>query len=154
MFLQLLKFLIFNPVITWDGNINYDNLTLFLINKDNVWYSCINDPITLDCEILQYLKVFTFHHSLRFLFIPATNSFQSTFTTKLPVDISCHVIMPSFIFCLRQLTTLTHHMGHSFSLTSAHSAQRGFCCVINIKSCSGAPAREARQRSTMGNKIW
>ena len=25
-------------------------------------------------------------------------------------------------------------MGHRFSLTSAHSAQRGFCCVINMKS--------------------
>ena len=29
----------------------------------------------------------TFHHSLRLLFIPAISSFQSTFTTKLPVDI-------------------------------------------------------------------
>ena len=42
--------------------------------------------------------------------------------------------MPSFILCLRQLTALTHHMAHRFSLTSAHSAQRGFCCVINMKS--------------------
>ena len=41
----------------------------------------------------------------------------------------------SLIFCLRQLTALTHHMGHRFSLTSAHSTQRGFCCVINVKSC-------------------
>ena len=32
-----------------------------------------------------------------------------------------------------QLTALTHQMGHRFSLTS-HSAQRGFCCVINMKS--------------------
>ena len=88
----------------------------------------------MDCEIPQYLEVFTFHHSLRLLFIPAVSSFQSTFTTKLPVDIPCHVIVLSFIFCLRQLTTLTHHMGHRFSLTSAHSAQRGFCCVINMKS--------------------
>ena len=39
------------------------------------------------------------------------------------------------IFCLRQLTALTHYMGHRFSLTSAHSAQRGFCCVIDVKSC-------------------
>ena len=111
-----------------------DNLALILINKDNVWSSCLNFPITLDCEIPQYLEVFTFHHSLRLLFIPAISSFQSTFTTKLPVDIPCHVIMPSFIFCLRQLTALTHHMAHRFSLTSAHSAQRGFCCVINMRS--------------------
>ena len=54
------------------------------------------------------------------------SSFQSTFTTKLPIDIPRHVIVPSFIFCLRQLTALTHHMGHRFSLTSAHFAQRGF----------------------------
>ena len=39
-----------------------------------------------------------------------------------------------FIFCLRQLTALTPQMGHRFSLTSAHSAQGGFCCVINMKS--------------------
>ena len=38
---------------------------------------------------------------------------------------SDHGIMPSFIFCLRQLTALTHHMGHRFSLTSANSAHRG-----------------------------
>ena len=64
--------------------------------------------------------------------LPAIGSFQSTFTTKLPVDIPCRVIMPSFIFCL---TALAHHIGHRFSLSSAHSAQRGFCCVINMKSC-------------------
>ena len=64
--------------------------------------------------------------------LPAISSFQSTFTTKLPVDIPCRVIMPSFIFCL---TALAHHIGHRFSLSSAHSAQRGFCCVINMKSC-------------------
>ena len=68
-----------------------------------------------------------------FMFIPVISSFQSTFTTKLPMYIPRHVIVPSFIFCLRQLTALTHHMGHRFSLTSAHSAQRGFCCVINVK---------------------
>ena len=55
------------------------------------------------------------------------------FTTKLSVDIPCQVSMPSFIFCLRQLTALTRHMGHRFSLTPAHSTQRGFCCVINVK---------------------
>ena len=33
--------------------------------------------------------------------------------------------MPSFIFCLRQLTALTHLMGQRFSFTSARSAQRG-----------------------------
>ena len=104
------------------------------LHKDNVSSSCLNFPITLVCKIPQYLEVFTFQHSLRFLFIPDISSFQSTFTTKLPVDIPCHVIMPSFIFCLRQLTAPTHHMGHRFSLTSAHSAQRGFCCVINMKS--------------------
>ena len=76
----------------------------------------------------------TFRHSLRLLFIPAISSFQSAFTAKLPVNIPCHVFVPSFIFCLRQLTALTYHMGHRFSLTSAHSAQRGFCCVINMKS--------------------
>ena len=134
VFLYLLKFLLFHPVITWDGNINHDNLSLLLINKDNVWSSSLNFPITLDCEVPQYFEIFTFHHSLRLLFIPAISSFQSTFTTKLPVDIPCHIIMSSFIFCLRQLTALTHHMGHGFSLTSAHSTQRGFCCVINMKS--------------------
>ena len=82
----------------------------------------------------QNLEVFTFHHSLRLLFILAISSFQSTFTTTLPVDIPGHVIMPSSIFCLRQLTALTHHMGHRFSLTSAHSAQSGFRCVIDMKS--------------------
>ena len=62
----------FTPVITWDGNINYDNLSLLLINKDNVWSSCLNFPITctLYCKIPQYLEIFTFHHSLRLLFIP------------------------------------------------------------------------------------
>ena len=44
------------------------------------------------------------------------------------------LLCPPSVFCLRQLTALTHHMGHRFSLTSAHSAQRGFCCVINMKS--------------------
>ena len=48
------------------------------------------------------------------------------------MDIPRHLIVPSFIFCLRQLTTLTHHMDHRFSLTSEHSAQRGFCCGINV----------------------
>ena len=76
----------------------------------------LNFLITLDCEIPQYLEIFTFHYSLRLLFISAIVSFQSTFTTNLP-----------------QLTALTHQMGHRFSLTS-HSAQRGFCCVINMKS--------------------
>ena len=115
--------LIFHPVITWDGNINYDNLSLFLINKGNVWSSCLNFPITLDCEIPEFL-IFTFQHSLRLLFIPVASSFQFTFTTKLPVDIPCHVIMPTFIFCLRQITALTHRMSHRFSLAPAHSAQR------------------------------
>ena len=64
--------------------------------------------------------------------LPAISSVQSTFTTKLLVDKPCRVIMPSFIFCL---TALAHHMGHRFSLTSAHSARKGFCCVINMKSC-------------------
>ena len=114
--------------------INYENLSLLVINKDNVSFSCLNFPITLDDEIPQYLEVFTFHHSLRPLFIPAISSFQSTFTTKLPVDIQCHAIMPSFIFCLRPLTALSHHMGHCFSLTSTHSAQGGFCWKINMKS--------------------
>ena len=102
------------------------------MNKDNVWSSCINYPITLDCEIPQYLEIFTFHHSLRLLFIPVVSSFQFTFTTKLPVDTPCYVLMPSFVFCLRQLTSLTHHMGHRFSLAPAHSAQGGFCCVIYV----------------------
>ena len=115
----------FDPIITWDGNINYDNLSLLLINKDNGWSSCLNFPFTLDCEIPQYLEVFTFQYSLPLLFMPAIISFQSTFTTKLPADVPCHVIMPSFIFCLRQLTALTHLMGHRFSLTSANSAHRG-----------------------------
>ena len=100
--------------------------------EDNVWSSCLNFPITLDCEIPQYLEVFTFHHSLRLLFIPAISSFQSTFTTKLPVNNPHHVVVSSpFIFCLRQITALTHHMGHRFTLTSAHSAQTWFCCEIN-----------------------
>ena len=37
--------------------------------------SCLNFPITLDCEIPQYLEVFTFHHSLRLLFTPGISSF-------------------------------------------------------------------------------
>ena len=37
------------------------------------------------------------------------------------------------LYCLRQLTALTRHMGYRFSLTPAHSTQRGFCCVINVK---------------------
>ena len=44
-------------------------------------------------------------------------SVQSTFTTKLSADIPCHVVMPSFIFCLRQLTALTRLMGHRFYIT-------------------------------------
>ena len=113
----------------------YDNLSLLLINKDNVSSSCLNFPITLVCKIPQYLEVFTFQHSLRFLFIPDISSFQSTLTTKLPVDIPCYVIMPSF-YILSALAYRTHspQMGHRFSLTSAHSAQGGFCCVINMKS--------------------
>ena len=37
--------------------------------------SCLNFPITLDCEIPQYLEVFTFHHSLRLLFTPGISCF-------------------------------------------------------------------------------
>ena len=37
--------------------------------------SCLNFPSTLDCEIPQYLEVFTFHHSLRLLFTPGISSF-------------------------------------------------------------------------------
>ena len=33
-----------------------------------VW-SCLTFPVTLDCEISQYFEVFTFHHSLRLLFL-------------------------------------------------------------------------------------
>ena len=29
---------------------------------------------------------------------------------------------------------LTHHIGHFYSFTSAHSTQKGFCRVINVKS--------------------
>ena len=43
-------------------------------------------------------------------------------------------IVPSFKFCLCQRTALTHHLSYGFSLTSAHSTQRAFCCVINMKS--------------------
>ena len=85
----------------------YDNLSLLLINKDNVSSSCLNFPITLVCKIPQYLEVFTFQHSLRFLFIPDISSFQSTLTTKLPVDIPCYVIMPSF-YILSALAYRTH----------------------------------------------
>ena len=49
------------------------------------------------------------------------------------MDIPCLVIIPSFIFCLRQLTALTHHMGHRFSFAPVYSAQRRFSCVINVK---------------------
>ena len=104
--------------------------------KDNVWSSCLNPPVTLGVksEIPQYLNIFTFHHSLRFLFVPVISFFQSTFITKLTMDTPRHIIVSSFIFCLRQLTALTHHMAHRFSLISAHSAQRGFCCAISVKS--------------------
>ena len=37
--------------------------------------SCLNFPSTLDCEIPQYIEVFTFHHSLRLLFTPGISSF-------------------------------------------------------------------------------
>ena len=37
--------------------------------------SCLNFSSTLDCEIPQYLEVFTFHHSLRLLFTPGISSF-------------------------------------------------------------------------------
>ena len=84
--------------------------------------SCLNFPITLDCEIPQYLQVFTFHQSLRLLFIPAISSFQSTFPLKLPVDIPRHVIIPSFIF-LSAPAYRTHSPHGPPFLPSAHSAQ-------------------------------
>ena len=42
--------------------------------------------------------------------------------------------MPSFIFCLRQLTALTHLMGHRFSLTSTHSSQGGILLCDQYES--------------------
>ena len=50
------------------------------------------------------------------------------------MNIPRHVIVPSFTFCLYQLTALTHHMGHRFSLTSAHSAQNGILLCDQLKS--------------------
>ena len=108
----------------------------FFIIKDNVWSSCLNFLITLDCEIPQYLEVVTFCHSLQLLFIPAISSLQSTFTTKLPVAMPFHVIMPSFLpsflFCLHQLTALTHHMGHCFSIPYFRTFYTGDFAVWSI----------------------
>ena len=108
----------------------------FFIITDNVWSSCLNFPITLDCEIPQYLEVVTFCHSLQLLFIPAISSLQSTFTTKLPVAMPFHVIMPSFLpsflFCLHQLTALTHHMGHRFSIPYFRTFYTGDFAVWSI----------------------
>ena len=68
------------------------------------------------------------------------------------MDIPCHLDISPFIFCLRLLTAPTHVMGHRFSLTSAHPAQRRFCCAINVKSCKNffstlVPGRTAFQIS-------
>ena len=59
------------------------------------------------------------------ILIPWSNSCEFHGTPWRSMDVPCRVIMPSFIFCLRQLTALTHLMGHRFSLTSANSAHRG-----------------------------
>ena len=117
----------------------------FFIIKDNVWSSCLNFPITLDCEIPQYLEVVTFCHSLRLLFIPAMSSLQSTFTTKLPVAIPFHVIMPSFLPSFLPILSAPAYRTHSprgplflHSLLS-HILHWGFCCVINMKSSKLVP---------------
>ena len=75
--------------------------------------------------IPQYLEIFTFHHSLQLLYAPVISSFQSTYTTKLPMAIPWHVIMFSNIF---------YSHGPPLSLTSAHSVWKKFCCAINGKS--------------------
>ena len=121
----LFLFLTFYPTTTWDGNINYDSFSIRVINKDNVWSSCPNFLVTLDCEIPQYLEIFTFHHSLQLLYAPVISSFQSTYTTKLPMAIPWHVIMFSNTF---------YSHGPPLSLTSAHSVWKEFCCAINGKS--------------------
>ena len=131
VFLYFLKFLIFHPVITWDGNVNYDNLSLLLINKDNVWSSCLDFLIVKSHSILEFSLSTTLSGFCSYQLLALSNphlpqSYQWIYRATL----SC---VPSFIFCLRQLTALTHHMGHRFSLTSAHSAQTGFCCAINVK---------------------
>ena len=66
----------------------------------------LNFLITLDCEIPQYLEIFTFHYSLRLLFISAIVSFQSTFTTNLPPAYRTHTpngppFLPYFTFCTK-----------------------------------------------------
>ena len=83
----------------------------------------------MDCEIPQYLEVFTFHHSLRLLFISAISSFPSTFTTKLPVDTPCHVIMPSF-----SILSAPAYRTHSPHGPPFLPYFRTFCCVIIMKS--------------------
>ena len=41
--------------------------------------------------------------------------------------------LPLYSVCASLPHSVTTCMGHRFSLTSAHSAQRGFCCAINVK---------------------
>ena len=120
----LFLFLTFYPTTTWDVNINYDSFSIRVIIKDNVWSSCPNFLVTLDCEIPQYLEIFTY--------VPVISSFQSTFTTNLPMAIPWHVIMFSNIF---------YSHGPPLSLTSANSTWRGFCCAINVKSCTNCSQR-------------
>ena len=128
-------FLIFHPIITWHGNINYMTTSLSFLS--------IKTKSRLLASIFRSHWSVKSHSILKFSLSTTPSGFSpyqllSLSNPHLPQ--SCQRIYRAtlsclpFIFCLRQLTALTPQMGHRFSLTSAHSAQGGFCCVINMKS--------------------
>ena len=61
----------------------------------------------LNHNIPQNIQLFIFNNTFWNMFILFFTSFQVTFPTKLPVNYSCNVVMPSFALLLCKLTTLT-----------------------------------------------
>ena len=128
VFLNLFTLLFLNSVTPWWSNIQNNCLVaLFLINN-NIRSSGLNNMVTLDGHVPQYLPSFIFLYLILLVFIPLLISVQAILTAELPIGQPGNVVMSSaLVLFSRQTLTLTNYMIYCFTTYKAGSPRSAPC---------------------------
>ena len=121
-------------MIPWWSNIHNNCLvTLFLINN-NIRSSGLNNVVTLDGHVPQYLTSFIVLYLIRLVFTPLLISVQAILTAELPIGQPGNVVMSSaLVLFSRQTLTLTNYMIYCFALLATQPTKRGVHEVVHVE---------------------
>ena len=125
VFFNLFTLLFIDSVIPWWSNIHNNCLVTLFLNNNNDRSSGLNNMVTLDGHVLQYLICTLFHFPLSHpvVFIPLLTSVQAILTANGPaslVKLSCLLL---YCFCAKHLHSPI--IWFIVSLFSAQNLQSG-----------------------------